>query len=193
MERLNAVVRVIGAEGEWEEEDNVEATSLEWVKTVLRKLDEEEKTSDDDDDDDDDDVGGDVGGDGGDSLRERGSGREGKGRDGRRGREKCLGRRMASFESVEAEGRQFARELLEKGGAAEREEGQEVPTRVLFEWRRPPVVGAGGESGSGGEEGGGGGGKSGGAGEVGKEGEGERKRNWKGRWAVIRGSCGEEG
>ncbi len=55
MERLNAVIEVIGAEGvlgKWEEEeDDVEARSLEWVKTVLRKLDEEEKTDDDDDDD----------------------------------------------------------------------------------------------------------------------------------------------
>ncbi len=114
-------------------------------------------------------------------------GGKGKGRDGWRGRGKCLGRRMASFESVEAEGRQFARELLEKGGAAEREEGQEVPTRVLFEWRRPPVVGVGGESGSGGEEGGG----KGGGGEkeeeerVGVQGRWERKGKGKGKGSGI--------
>ena len=48
----------------------------------------------------------------------------------------CLGRRMGTFESVEAEGRQFGREV--RGRllfGVPRVEGQEVPTRVLFDNR----------------------------------------------------------
>lgn len=68
----------------------------------------------------------------------------------------CLGRRMGCFESVEAE----EWEMWGRYSWIARREGQEAPTRVLFDWRRPTVAAvaaeeAGGESGGGsGEEGG---------------------------------------
>ncbi len=42
---------------------------------------------------------------------------------------RCLGRRMECFESVEAEGRQFAGNVMGREGG----EGEEVPMRVLFD------------------------------------------------------------
>ncbi len=45
---------------------------------------------------------------------------------------RCLGRRMECFESVEAEGRQFAGAVV--GKEEEEGEGGEVPTRVLFDF-----------------------------------------------------------
>lgn len=61
--------------------------------------------------------------------------------EGRGGGRQCLGRRMGSFESVEAEGRQFGRDVRGRLFGVPRAEGQEVPTRVLFDNRDVmPVV-----------------------------------------------------
>ena len=116
-----------------DENDN---ETVEWMRAVLAKLDDDNTRGsaggDDDDDDDDDD----------DEEVCRG---------------KCLGRRMECFESVEAEGR----EMWGRYVGVSRAEGQEVPTRVLFDYRRIPAaveVGEGegeSESGDGGVKGGG--------------------------------------
>ena len=55
------------------------------------------------------------------------------------GDHQCLGRRMRTFESVEAEGRQFGRDVQGRLFGKPRVEGQEVPTRVLFD-RRDDVM-----------------------------------------------------
>lgn len=52
----------------------------------------------------------------------------------------CLGRRMGTFESVEAEGRQFGRAVRREFFGVARKEGEEVPTRVLFDRSMPAAV-----------------------------------------------------
>lgn len=94
-----------------------------------------------------------------------GSGVGGKGSE-----KKCLGRRMGSFGSVEAEGRQFFKAVTTASSSSSADGGSEhgegdgdvgtigvpssveavgVPTRVLFDRWGPWAVGAGKESGSG--------------------------------------------
>ena len=93
-------------------------------------------------------------------------------------RGKGLGRRMECFESLEAEGR----EMWGRYVGVAREEGQEVPTRVLFDRRVPAaaavaaVTGAGGESGGGSVERGKGWEKGDGTGDGDGDGEGETQR-----------------
>lgn len=66
---------------------------------------------------------------------------------------KCLGGRMGSFESVEAEGRQFGRAVRKRLDGTPRADGVEVPTRVLFDYRRRVEGVVGKSAGEGGLEG----------------------------------------
>ena len=126
-------------EGRWRD------VCKEWVVRVLGRLEGVEGEVDGGD-------GGEGGGGGGEGGDGNGNGKgKGKGKSSASEKFKCLGRRMGTFESVEAEGRQFAGAVQAawegEGVGRGREEGAEVPTRVLFD-RRSGVGMSGGASSS---------------------------------------------
>lgn len=130
--------------------------SVTWVRGVLEKLQKMHEKGDEDEEE------------GGSDFGSKGS------------RKHCLGRRMGSFESVEAEGRQFFKAVtassssssssadggsehgdgdgngdVRSSGVPSSVEAMGVPTRVLFGRWGPWAVGAGKQSGgveAGGEE-----------------------------------------
>lgn len=127
--------------------------SVTWVKGVLEKLQKMHEKGDEDEEE----------GEGGSDVGSKGR------------RKHCLGRRMGSFESVEAEGRQFFKAVtasssssssssadggsehgdgdgdgdgdVRSSGVPSSVEAMGVPTRVLFDRWGPWAVGAGKQSG----------------------------------------------
>lgn len=103
IEGLSEEVDLAGKEKEERER------SVEWVKAFL-ELDEEEHAESDDDGDANDDANIPI------AEQPRNRNRNQNHNKNKTRKNRCLARRMSCFESAEAEGRQFARAVLERGG-----------------------------------------------------------------------------